>query len=93
MNEPNKSRDLLSAWEVHPIETNTTVVITNEAIVIPDTGRLEVPIVPVNLPATITNNRDSINDKIAPTIVIIMLSDIINEAISPITVPANNIIK
>ena len=50
---------------VHPIITKTNVNITKEAIVIPDTGRLDVPIVPVKRPATMTNNNDNINETIA----------------------------
>ena len=74
----NKSNDLLSAWPVQPIITNTKVNITNEAIVIPETGRLDVPIVPVKRPATITNNNDNINETIADTIAIKILCEIKN---------------
>ncbi|OJT84606.1 hypothetical protein BM535_23315, partial [Clostridioides difficile] len=42
-----------------PIITNTNVTITREAIVIPETGRFDVPIVPVKRPATMTNNKDN----------------------------------
>ncbi|MPN17142.1 hypothetical protein SDC9_164492 [bioreactor metagenome] len=92
MKEPNKSNDLLSAWSFHPIITNTNVTITKEAIVIPETGRLDVPIVPVKRPATITNNKDNKSDSTAPTIAIVILPDIINAAINPTIAPPNNII-
>ena len=42
--------------------TNTKVSITNDAIVIPDTGKLDVPIVPAKRPETITNSKDNINE-------------------------------
>ncbi|MPN11294.1 hypothetical protein SDC9_158595 [bioreactor metagenome] len=87
MNAANNNNDLLSALLVHPITTNTNVNITNEAIVIPDTGRLDVPIVPVKRPATITNNNDNIKETIAPTIAIFTLPDIMNAATNAITIP------
>jgi len=37
--------------------TKTNVMITSEAIVIPDTGAFEQPIVPANLAETITNSK------------------------------------
>ena len=92
MNVANNNNDLLSAVLVHPIITNTNVNITNDAIVIPETGRLDVPIVPVKRPATITNNKDNISETIAPTIAIAILPDIINAATNAITTEAKSII-
>ncbi|OJT84932.1 hypothetical protein BM534_19080, partial [Clostridioides difficile] len=70
--------DLLASKSVHPIITNTNVTITREAIVIPETGRFDVPIVPVKRPATMTNNKDNKRDMIAPIIAITMLPEIKN---------------
>ncbi len=92
MNVANKSNALLSAFPVHPIITNTNVKITNEAIVIPDTGRFDVPIVPVKRPATITNNNDRIIETTAPVIAIAMLLEIKNPTTKANTAPTKSII-
>ena len=79
------------AGSVQPATTNTRVAITRDAIVIPETGRFEVPIVPVNLPATITNRADRMNEITIPIIAINMFPDTITAPMKPITIPPNSI--
>ncbi len=92
INVPNNNNDLLSACPLHPIITNTSVAITKDAIVIPDTGKFDVPIVPVKRPATIINSAAKTIETIAPTIAITMLPEIKNAPITATTIPPNNII-
>ena len=82
---------MLSAVLFHPITTNNNVKMTKDAMVIPETGKLEVPIVPVNLPETMTKSKDRINVKIAPKIAISTFPpEMKNAATNPIAIPINN---
>ena len=64
MKVPKSKSDLRSALDVQPIVKKTRVRITSEAIVIPDTGKLDVPIVPVKRPATMMNNIERTIERI-----------------------------
>ncbi|KAF5037310.1 hypothetical protein DSECCO2_565920 [anaerobic digester metagenome] len=92
MNVPNKSKDLLFSGLTHPSATNSNVTSTKEAMVIPETGRFEVPIVPVKRPETMTNSNDKNKDKIeATTAIRIFPPEIKKPAKNPIIIPPNNI--
>ena len=71
---------------------NTNVSITSEAIVIPETGRFEVPIVPVSLAETITNNKARINDTIAASTAIKILPEIKYAATASTAIPTKRLI-
>ncbi len=92
--DPNKSKDLLLSAVVQPKPTNSKVTNTNDAIVIPETGKLDVPTVPVKRPDTMVNRRAKIIDKIdANKAIIIFPPEIKNPAAKEISTPAIKIIR
>ena len=83
----------LFAGLLHPIATNSNVAITKAAIVLPDTGRFKVTIIPVKRPKTITNSNAKTYDNIeAVTAINTLPSDIMKPAIKVTTTPPESII-
>ena len=68
-------------------------MITSDAIVIPDTGSLEQPIVPASRAETITNSNDKTNVKIPPSKATTTDPEIIKPAIKMAITEANKAIN